>query len=349
VASGAWCRLAAGLEDERGSSMGIAGKVIEWIYKKSAEVSAYEMIDGYVSKPGGRGDEDVQVEARSLSSAPGFDKGKLVDKLIDGAKERRAKAAKQRAEGRPDLADRTEEQARSLEVAAEEINKQLPAAKQRKVNVAPKPGAAPAEPEERPEEGPHTAAPRPGNRPALLLAGGGILAVLVVGLFVVLGGDGGGSGGGGDGSGAAAVGGGNGEDQVYEIRGPVSEVSGCGDAGPEMGSEQRATTGLRLTDGKFAASLGAVSEVFGAYSKYEGVLREDGSFHLVDDDPLPATAGPSVLDGKFTDTGDITGKWTVGVRVPDHDVACAVTLEPLESSFYFGVEEIDWRQAFGVK
>jgi hypothetical protein len=330
--------------------MGVWEKVIKWIYKKSAEISAYEMIDGYVSAPGGRGDEDVQVEARSLSGAPGFDKGKLVDKLVEGAKARRAKAAKQRAEGRPDLADRTDEQARSLEVAADAVNKELPAAEQRQVQVAPKPGETPpAEPEEKPEGGPHTAIPRPGNRPALLLAGGGILAVLMVGLVLLIGGgdDDGGDGGdgGGGGSDAATVEGDGG--QTYEIRGPVSEVSGCGPGAPADGSPQRATASVTLKGEKFEMALGAVTEVFGAYSTFEGVLREDASFRLADEDPLPATAGPSVLEGQFTETGDITGTWTMGVELDDE--VCAVTLEPLESSFYFGVEEIDWRQTFGVE
>src|SRR5688500_6099470 len=95
-------------------------------FNRRAEGSAYEHIDGYVSRPEGRDDVDVRVEARSLSGAlPNAAKGKLVDSLVEGAKAKREKAAKQRAEGREDLAVRTEAQARGLEVAADDINKNL--------------------------------------------------------------------------------------------------------------------------------------------------------------------------------------------------------------------------------
>lgn len=166
--------------------MGMWDKIIRFIYKKASATSAYEMIDGYVSAPGGRSEEDVRVEAKSLSSGvPGKEKGKVVDKLIAGAKQRREKAAKQRAEGKAELADRTEQQARSLEMAADELNKGLPKADQRPVKIGG--GEKPAE-EEKTEGGPHTLL-----RPAVLIPAG-VVAVALVGVGVLVASNGGDSG-----------------------------------------------------------------------------------------------------------------------------------------------------------
>lgn len=148
------------------------------LIKKVFEISAYEHIDGYVSAPMGRTDDEVRTEARSLSGGlPDKAKGKLVDRLIEGAKAKREKAAKQRADGKGDLADRTEAQARALEVAADELNKQLHPLQQRKVKIGG--GGEPA----------GQSMLRPG-----VLIPAGVVAVALVGVGILVassGGDGG--------------------------------------------------------------------------------------------------------------------------------------------------------------
>jgi hypothetical protein len=188
--------------------------------------------------------------------------------------------------------------------------------------------------------------PRVGNR-VLIGGGAGIFAALMIGLFIVL--PGGGEPGESD---AAAVTGGDGSGQVYSITGPVSEVSGCGDLGvaPEEGSPQEFTVDMKLTDGVLTAALGNAS--IGSYNTYSGELREDGSFTLDSDGSLPADIAPSQLNGQFDDQGNISGSWTFGFpgTLPNNldDAGCVITVEPLDSAFYFGVTELDWREAFGV-
>jgi hypothetical protein len=188
--------------------------------------------------------------------------------------------------------------------------------------------------------------PRLGSR-VLIGGGAGILAALLLGVFVVLGDDGGPAE-----SDAAAVTGGTGTGQVYEISGPVDEVSGCGELGvaPEEGSSQEFTVDMKLTDGVLTAALGAAS--IGSYNTYSGELREDGTFTLDSDGSLPADIAPSQLNGRFDDQGNITGSWTFGIpgTLPNNldDAGCVVTVAPLDSAFYFGVTELDWREAFGV-
>jgi hypothetical protein len=138
--------------------------------------------------------------------------------------------------------------------------------------------------------------------------------------------------------------------QVYEIRGRVVESSGCGDAGPRLGTQQRATANLELSGRTLTVSLGSVSEVFRAYSHFRGQLRADGSFVVAQADPLPANAGRGVLEGRLTETGAITGTWVLGLPVgPSHDPVCHIRLERLESSFYFGVGRVDWRREWRVR
>src|SRR5690349_21843471 len=114
------------------------GSLFAKLLKKSLDASAYERIDGYVSRPEGRSEEDVRVEAKTFATGiPGPVRGKLVDRLVEGAKDRWKKAARQRAQGKTDLAERTEAQARNLEAAADELNKTLPNALRRKVVMTP--------------------------------------------------------------------------------------------------------------------------------------------------------------------------------------------------------------------
>lgn len=190
------------------------------------------------------------------------------------------------------------------------------------------------------------AEPRLGSR-VLIGGGAGILAALLLGVFVVLGDDGDPAE-----SDAAAVSGGTGTGQVYEISGPVDDVSGCGELGvaPEEGSAQEFTVDMKLTDGVLTAALGDAS--IGSYNTYSGELREDGTFTLDSDGSLPADIAPSQLNGQFDEQGNITGSWTFGIpgTLPNNldDAGCVVTVEPLDSAFYFGVTELDWREAFGV-
>jgi hypothetical protein len=138
--------------------------------------------------------------------------------------------------------------------------------------------------------------------------------------------------------------------QVYEIRGPIAEIGGCGDAGPREGAAQRATAKVELDGKQFSVGVGATTEVFRAYSEFLGELREDGSFTAVAESPLPANAGRGVLEGRFDENGAISGVWRLGYPIgPSHEPVCKIRLEPLKSSFYFGVKRLDWRKTFGVK
>ena len=107
---------------------------------------------------------------------------------------------------------------------------------------------------------------------------------------------------------------------------------------------------MTFTAGVLRGSLGNAS--IGSYTDYSGELREDGSFTLDSDYSLPADIAPSRLEGQFDDEGNITGSWTFGIPGTLENnldsASCVVTVAPLESSFYFGVTEIDWREAFGV-
>ena len=97
---------------DRGASTA-KNKFLEWWLAYLEAMSAYEMLDGWITSPfRAADDDDVRIKVRDqIAALTKKAKEKLVDRLKKRAKDLREKARKLRNEGKTEQADRVEKQA----------------------------------------------------------------------------------------------------------------------------------------------------------------------------------------------------------------------------------------------